>query len=50
MTHDEKIVCMCGKEMNEKEVVWIHPATKAITWTEGLPFCEDCVPTNKEDL
>lgn len=50
MSSDDKIVCMCGKEMDEKEVVWINPSTKAITWTEGLPFCEGCVPIDREDL
>lgn len=42
--------CMCGHDVPANEVVWINPATKARTWTEGLPYCEKCVPANKEDL
>lgn len=48
--NDEQTVCMCGHTIDEKDVVYVNPATKAITWTEGLPYCGSCVPTNKEDL
>ena len=41
--------CMCGHDVPTSEVVWINPATKARTWTEGLPYCEKCVPTVRED-
>jgi hypothetical protein len=47
---DKTEKCMCGYDVPAKDVVWINPATKARTWTEGLPYCEKCVPTTKEDL
>jgi hypothetical protein len=43
-------VCMCGHTVETDKVVLINPATKAVTWTEGLPYCENCIPVTKEDL
>jgi len=42
--------CMCGHIVNDDNIVWLNPATKAITWTEGLPYCVECVPVTKEEL
>lgn len=47
---NENVNCMCGHLVNEKDVVYINPATKAITWTKGLPYCGSCVPTDTEEL
>jgi hypothetical protein len=47
---DNDVKCMCGHNVDEKDVVYINPATKAITWTEGLPYCGSCVPTPQEEL
>lgn len=44
------VKCMCGHIVSNSDVVWINPATKAITWTEGLPYCDKCVPVTKEEL
>lgn len=42
--------CMCGHIVGNDKIVWINPATKVATWTEGLPYCQDCIPTVKENL
>ncbi len=47
---DNDVKCMCGHTVDEKDVVYINPATKAITWTQGLPYCGSCVPTSQEEL
>jgi len=49
-TATDTIKCMCGHIVNEDNVVFINPATKAITWAGGLPFCPKCVPVPRENL
>lgn len=43
------IKCMCGHIIPESEVVFVNPQTKAITWTQGFPYCKGCVPASRED-
>jgi len=49
-TATDTIKCMCGHIVNEDNVVFINPATEAITWAGGLPFCPKCVPVPRENL
>jgi len=49
MDNTDTIKCMCGHTIPEKDVTYVNPATKAVTWTEGLPYCGSCVPEIKED-
>lgn len=42
--------CMCGHTVDNNEVVFINPSTKAITWANGLPYCGSCVPVAAEEI
>lgn len=42
--------CMCGHTVDNSEVVYINPSTKAITWANGLPYCGSCVPVAAEEI